>query len=186
MSPDLTRLREEVLQAVQGLSALQTQAARHDRPGSWNIQQIVEHLILTYQLSSVNFESRLARGTPTRATPTFAQRTGQFVLISLGYFPPGRMAPLETQPSTPYHLRSGDELAASIRAELQRMDLLIDRAESLFADLQAISHPVLGPMSCRQWRIFHRVHGLHHVKQIRTILRQEDRESREQGRRQRR
>ncbi|MGZ7099671.1 MAG: DUF1569 domain-containing protein [Candidatus Angelobacter sp.] len=32
-----------------------------------------------------------------------------------------------------------------------------------------MDHPVLGPLTAAEWRKFHLVHGLHHVKQIRSL-----------------
>ncbi|HEY3972851.1 MAG TPA: DUF1569 domain-containing protein [Candidatus Sulfotelmatobacter sp.] len=32
-----------------------------------------------------------------------------------------------------------------------------------------LDHPILGPLTGNQWRKFHLVHGLHHVKQIRRL-----------------
>lgn len=32
-----------------------------------------------------------------------------------------------------------------------------------------LDHPVLGPLSVSQWRKFHLVHGLHHVKQLHRL-----------------
>jgi hypothetical protein len=32
-----------------------------------------------------------------------------------------------------------------------------------------LDHPILGPLTGGQWRKFHLVHGLHHVKQIRRL-----------------
>jgi hypothetical protein len=32
-----------------------------------------------------------------------------------------------------------------------------------------LDHPVLGPLTARQWRKFHWVHGKHHVKQIQRL-----------------
>jgi hypothetical protein len=29
-----------------------------------------------------------------------------------------------------------------------------------------LDHPVLGPLTAREWREFHWIHGRHHVKQI--------------------
>jgi hypothetical protein len=169
MSPELERLESRLAEQIQGLSASQTQSGPQHRVGAWNIQQIVEHLLLTYQLSAANFEGRIEKGTPTRARPTLSQRLGQVLLLRLNFFPPGRKAPGETLPSAPFHLRTGAELAAMLHAELARLDDLITRAELSFGTRQAVSHPVLGPLSASQWRKFHLVHGTHHTRQIRAI-----------------
>jgi hypothetical protein len=38
--------------------------------------------------------------------------------------------------------------------------------------IKVLDHPILGPLSIDQWRRFHLVHGLHHVKQIRRLRRE--------------
>jgi hypothetical protein len=47
------------------------------------------------------------------------------------------------------------------------MDDCIGRCEEKFgAHRKLLDHPILGPLTAAQWRKFHLVHGLHHVKQI--------------------
>ncbi len=170
MSPELTTLELRLRSPIEPLNATQTQLSPRERPECWSIQQIVEHLLLTYQLTSVTFEARLAKGTPTRARPSLGQRMGQFAMLKLGYFPYGRKAPETVHPAAPSILQSGREIAAVLRTDLERMDALIGRAELVFGrGTQAISHQILGPLTSQQWRKFHLIHGLHHLKQINRI-----------------
>jgi hypothetical protein len=47
------------------------------------------------------------------------------------------------------------------------MDELIAKWEARHGkQTRLLDHPVLGPLTARQWRKFHWVHGRHHVKQI--------------------
>jgi hypothetical protein len=47
------------------------------------------------------------------------------------------------------------------------MDEIIRRAEQRYGRrTRLVDHPVLGPLTARQWRKFHWVHGRHHVAQI--------------------
>ena len=49
-------------------------------------------------------------------------------------------------------------------------DDAISRCEARFgAGAKLANHPVLGPLTARQWRTFHLVHARHHMKQIAHI-----------------
>ena len=48
------------------------------------------------------------------------------------------------------------------------MDEAIAQCEQRYGSrAMVLDHPVLGPLTARQWRKFHLAHGRHHVKQIR-------------------
>jgi hypothetical protein len=172
ISPNLTLLASRLTATVSPLTITQTRATPPTRPCCWSIQQITEHLLLTYQVTCTNFETRIAKATPTKATPTVPQRLGQLALLNIGYFPRSRKAPPMVCPGilTAAPL-SGPDLAAQLNETLTRMDTLIAQAETLFGPrTRAISHQVLGPLTSRQWTRFHLVHGLHHLAQIEHIL----------------
>jgi DinB superfamily len=172
MDKDLARLEAELTSALAGLDAQHTQATPASNPEKWSIQEIVEHLALTWRSTIPAIQSRIEKRSPTRAKPTFQQRLGQFGIITLSRFPPGRAAPSAVSPSLPASLRSGEELSARIKADLQQLDEITAQAEAIFGNSRAASHLVLGPLSMQQWRRFHLVHGLHHVKQITAIRRE--------------
>jgi hypothetical protein len=170
MNPTLDTLNRRLTSATAGLTARQTQLRLNAQPNKWTIQQIVEHLLLTYAATSNAFETRLAKGTPTQAKPTPAQYAGQFAITRLGLFPSGRMAPAAVDPTTPTPALSGPSLATVTTEALARLDTLCDQAESLFGTrTRAINHMILGPLTIPQWRRFHLAHGTHHVKQILAI-----------------
>jgi Protein of unknown function (DUF1569) len=170
MDATLQQLQREIASVLQGLDASQTQLRPPSRPNKWNIQQIIEHLLLSYNGTQMALNARVSKGTPTRAKPALLQRCGQYTLIHLGYFPTGRMAPpLVTPPSTTNPL-SGDELTKAAAEHLACVDTLCGKAENLFgATNRCASHMVLGPLSVDQWRRFQLIHGEHHLKQIVAI-----------------
>ena len=173
MHDDLHRLETEIITALAGLSAAQTQATLRAHPEKWSIQQIAEHLLLTYQVSIPAIQARLQKGSPTRAVPSLKQYLGQFFLISLGQFPSGRKAPAQVSPTLPSTVSNGEHLAVRIHGELVHLDRLITEGERLFGRVRAATHMILGPLSMQQWRRFHLIHGRHHVKQIWAIRRQD-------------
>jgi hypothetical protein len=168
MTPILQQLNRDISTSLHGLDATQTQL-RPTTAEKWSIQQIVDHLCLTYAATVIAINGRLAKGTPTRAQPSLRQRVGQYFLINLGYFPPGREAPAMVMPPIPECALCGEDLSAKAAAGLTTVDKLLDDAEAAFGHDRCITHMILGPMSIHQWRRFHLIHGRHHVKQILAI-----------------
>ena len=166
MDSSLEKLQRELSNGLAGLRDQDTQARR--TPGKWTIQQIVEHLTLSYATTYDVVAARIAKGTPTKGSPSLPQRIGQFAIATCGIFPKGHNAPASVTPQeTPLQRLTGAELTAEIGDALFRMDGALTAAEGLFGTkCRCISHIRLGPMSVRQWRRFHLAHGEHHLKQI--------------------
>ena len=165
----LERLESELATVLHGLDARQAQLTPKLHPEKWNIQQIVEHLLLTYRSTAVLLQTRIDKGSPTKARPMPQQRAAQFLVITLGHFPPGRLSPPEVSPTLPASLRNGEELTRRVHDDLVGMDYAACAAEALFGTGRCASHMALGPLTIPQWRQFHLIHGQHHVRQIRRI-----------------
>lgn len=167
MNAILQRLHKNLADTIGELDPAEMQTRVADR---WSIQQIVEHLILTYSATETVLVNRLTKGRATGARPTMAQRLGQIYVMQLGFFPSGRSAPAQVTPSSDLPSLSGTQLVGRAADHLQQMDLLLDRTSDLFGEQKkSVSHIVLGPLSPQQWRKFHLVHGLHHVRQVQKI-----------------
>lgn len=171
MSPTLQQLETKLSAALHGLNASQTQLRLTNDPSRWTIQQIVQHLLMTYASTAAAFETRLVKGTPTLSRPTPAHRATQFIVITLGLMPGRRKATPEVTPPASSPPLSGDELAASAHEDLSHLDHLFDQAEKNFGSVRCQSHFVLGPLTTSQWRRFHLSHGNHHIRQIAAIRR---------------
>jgi hypothetical protein len=175
MNPVLQQLQTEIAQSIADLTAEQTQFHPIRRPGKWTIQQIIQHLCLTYSSTSAVISTRLAKGHPTKTVPTFGQRCAQFYVTTLGRFPFGREAPaVVCPPDLPGTMElqvSGTSLASETEQLLEQMDKVLELADQSFGQIRLASHGVLGPLTSPQWRGFHLVHGRHHIKQIQAIRR---------------
>ena len=170
MNPTLQQLQREIADSLHNLDATQTQLHPPSRPNKWSIQQIIEHLLLTYASTETAINARLTKRTPTRARPTLAHRAFQFAVTRCGYFPTGREAPEIVTPQPTTHTLSGEALTQAAAEHLARLDLLFTEAETLFGPgSQCASHAVMGPLNIDQWRKFQLVHGEHHLKQIAAI-----------------
>jgi hypothetical protein len=171
MSPTLEQLETKLSAALHGLNSSQTQLRLTNHPSRWTIQQVVQHLLMTYASTAASFETRLAKGTPTLSRPTPAHRAAQFIVITLGLMPGRRTAPPEVTPPASSPALSGDELAATAHEALTHLDHLFDQAEQSFGRARCQSHFILGPLTALQWRRFHLSHGNHHIRQIAAIRR---------------
>jgi hypothetical protein len=163
VDPHLEKLRNEVAAAMSGLDT--EEMLRHP-PGKWCVAEILEHLYLTYTGTVKGFGRVLEAGKPLAGKPTWKNRVQAFAVVDFGYMPGGREAPANARPrGTPV-----EKLLAEIGPVIAKMDEIISRCESRFGkDAKVLDHPFLGPFSAAQWRKFHLVHGLHHVKQIRRL-----------------
>lgn len=160
MDSHLERLREAIASATYGMTT--EDLTRHPE-GKWSVAEILEHLYLTYTGTTKGFERCLQAGSPLASSPTLKQRVSTALVAELGYFPAGRQAPERTRPRG----MAAEKVVAEIGSKIAAMDQAIAQCEARYGKrIRVLDHPVLGPLTARQWRKFHWVHGRHHVKQI--------------------
>lgn len=162
MDPHLERLRQALQAATAGLSA---QQLIWHLPGKWCAGEVLEHLYLTYTGTIKGFERVTAAGKSSARPRTWADRGRAFVVVGLGYLPSGRQAPAVARP----HGLPPEKVLAEIVPKIAEMDEVIRRCEQKLGSGMLLDHPILGPLTARQWRKFHLVHGLHHAKQIQEL-----------------
>jgi hypothetical protein len=166
MDAYLQRLQDAIASATKGMTAGQLQ--RHPE-GKWCAAEILEHLYLTYTGTSKAFERCLQAGKPLARKPAFMDRLRTFVVTGLGHMPEGRKSPKHALPRG----MVPEELVSEIGQRIADMNEAIARCEALYGKrTRVLDHPVLGPLTARQWRKFHWVHGRHHVKQIHRLRHQ--------------
>jgi hypothetical protein len=162
----LQRTQEAIEQAVQGMNS--EQLAWHAE-GKWSAAEILEHLSLTYKGTAKNLERCLAAGWPKARAASWRERVATFLVTRLRYMPKGRQSPA---PVLPRGL-APSLVVVEARGQLAAADAAISSAEARFgAGTKIANHPILGPLSARQWRTFHLVHARHHMKQVARIRRQ--------------
>jgi hypothetical protein len=132
--------------------------------GKWTPTQVLEHLYLTYYNTNKGIAKCLEKGATLATAATLKNRLQAFVVVKLGYFPRGRKAPERAEPKG----MPADEVRRAILPEVQKMDEGFAECERKFGPrTKILDHPVLGPFSVAQWRMFHWVHGRHHARQMR-------------------
>jgi hypothetical protein len=163
MDSYLQRLQDAINSTTQGMD---TAALTRHPQGKWSVAQVLEHLYLTYAGSMKGFERCLQEARPLARSATLKDRVSTFVVTSLGYFPEGRKAPERTIPQG----MPTEEIVKAIGSKLTSMDDLITQCETRFGrSTRILDHPVLGPLTAREWRKFHLAHARHHMKQIRRL-----------------
>jgi len=159
----MQRVQQAIEDAVRGLSL--QQLAWH-REGKWSAAAILEHLSLTYSGTAKGLQRGLDAGRPNITPPSAAQRAARFVVTGLRFMPTGRKAPAMVVPKG----APPETVLAEVRRNLAAADDAISRCEARFgAGARIANHPILGPLTARQWRTFHLVHARHHMKQIARI-----------------
>ena len=168
----LERVVSQIASDVRGLDAETTQLHPRGLAHKWTAQQVVEHLVLSYRLTSTALETRLNKGRVSRKqTRTELQWALQLMILSFGALPRGVPALDETVPvKGRFSPMDGRQLGDLLGEEAEAMDALLDTCRRRFGIDRVGEHPWLGPLGVDQWRRFHVVHGLHHVAQLRSVI----------------
>ena len=163
MDAYLQRLQEAIASATRDMTAEDLQ--RHPE-GKWSTAEVLEHLYLTYTGTTKAFERCLQAGEPQARTPMLMDRVRTFVVTGLGHLPEGRKSPKHALPRG----MAVEEVVRDIGPRISAMDDQIAQCEARFGKrTRVLDHPILGPLTGRQWRKFHWVHGQHHLKQIHNL-----------------
>ncbi|MGH9202386.1 MAG: DUF1569 domain-containing protein [Vicinamibacterales bacterium] len=134
--------------------------------GRWSIVEIVEHLQRTYSRTAKGFERCLENDGPNATPISWRGRLNQFVIVKLGYFPPGRQSPKQVLPTGDL-----DDLPSAldqVRRDLAWLDRAAIQVRHRLGSGKMLDHPVLGALSVDEWLRFHWIHTRHHEKQIRA------------------
>jgi hypothetical protein len=160
MDSYLERLRQSIASATRDMTR---EELTRRREGKWSAAEVLEHLYLTYTGTRKSCQRCLDAGKPLASAPSFKHRLSATLVIQIGYFPAGRTSPQQVCPKG----LPVEQILADIGPQIVAMDELIAQCEGRYgARTKMLDHPVLGPLTARQWRKFHWVHGRHHIKQI--------------------
>ena len=166
MYPELEQIRRE----AERLTGEMSQADwHHALPGKWSCAQTFEHLMLSYAATTRGTLKAMEMGKPLGGKPTFRDRVSTFYVAGLGFLPSGRTAPEQTVPTN----GAGVDSLRPFNDALVAMDATLTDAEKRFGSrVKLLDHAVLGPLTAREWRRFHRTHARHHLKQLAERVRQ--------------
>ena len=160
MSPELEHIRREVERLTHGWSEADWHRAL---AGKWTSGQILEHLLLTFKATTKGLRNVMDAGRPLGGKPTLRDRVRTLYVAKLGKMPAGRMSPELALPKDGLDM---DSLRRFYDA-LVALDATLADGERRFGNrVKLLDHPVLGPLSIKDWRRFHRAHANHHLKQV--------------------
>jgi len=160
MDSRLEKLKDDLESATEGMSS--EQLSWH-LPGKWSASEVLEHLYLTYTGTIQGFERVVRKEKPLASRATMAQRLLTWVVVGFGRMPAGRKAPAIVLPKG----LPAEKVRAEIGAKMETMDAIITECAARFGwHVKLLDHPILGPLSARQFRKLHLVHGQHHLKQL--------------------
>jgi hypothetical protein len=160
MSANLEQLSRAIAEAIDGMTP--DDLLRHPE-GKWSAAEILEHLNLTYLGTARNLERCLASGKTVASSDRSRKRWQRLVVTRLGWFPRRRKSP---EPVLPRGLPA-EQVTGEILKNLARMEKVIADCEARFGSkLPIADHPILGPLTAKEWRGFHLAHGRHHINQI--------------------
>jgi len=165
MDSDLEMLERMLQTATEGMS--EKELEWHPE-AKWSAAEMLEHLYLTYTGTIKGFERVLETGKPLATAASLKQGLQGLVVFGFNYMPSGRKSPSQTVPRG----LNAEKVRAEISEKIAAMGELIRESEQRFGKQKVLSHPILGPLSAKQWRRFHLIHGRHHVKQIMRLRRQ--------------
>lgn len=155
----LKRALDLIEQETNGMTV---QQLAWSRDGKWSAVQILEHLSLAFSSTGKMMDRCLRQGHADARPATLRERLIILGVVGMGVFPNGRPAPAWTRPRG----LDPEKAVQTISAALVDMDAKIAAAEERFGSATIAVHPVIGPLSAKQWRKFHWVHTRHHMRQI--------------------
>jgi hypothetical protein len=170
MHPVLRSALEPLAEEVSPLTAEEAQIPPLPGQGRWCAQQILEHLILTYRLTSESVRRQLKTGRVPRNRRNLLEFLLRVQTIGLGYMPNGIPAIRAFRPGE-FTPESGPAIAVRFLEAAEEMDHLLVEARRKFGIQACGEHPFFGVMRVDEWRRYHAVHAAHHASQLRNAIR---------------
>jgi len=166
MCPELERTLQEIDSATTGMT--DEQLAWHPE-AKWSTGDILEHLSLAFAGTTAGLQKALEKDSPRKREPTLRERLRVLLVVEFAHMPRGPESPEVARPrGIPPRVAFN-----AIRENLVAMDLPLAACEKQFGpSTKLMAHPILGPMTARQWRKLHWVHTRHHMRQVRALREQ--------------
>jgi len=170
MHPVLKTALEPLARQIETVSLEEAQVAPLPGQGRWCAQQIMEHLILSYQLTSNSVSKQLKSGKTPRNRRSILEFVLRVQTIALGYMPEGVPTIRAIRPDA-YKPEDGAAIAVRFLQAAETMDALLVAARKKFGIQACGEHPLFGVMRIDEWRRYHAVHATHHLKHLKFAIR---------------
>ena len=124
-------------------------------PCKWTIAEILEHLSRAYSHTTAGARKAIAEQKPLSRPVGVGASLRAFVVVECGYLPTGVESPKMV---VPIGIDPATALTVATQT-LRDMDSALSEAGERFGlHTNVMNHPIIGPLSVRQWRKFHWVH----------------------------
>ncbi|HEX4322812.1 MAG TPA: DUF1569 domain-containing protein [Acidobacteriaceae bacterium] len=170
MHPVLKSALEPLAEQIAGLSQQEAQVPPLPGQGRWCAQQILEHLILTYQLTTASVCKQLKNGRVPKNRRNLLEFFLRVQTIGLGYMPNGVPAIRAFRPED-FTPEDGQAIAVRFIGAAEEMDQQLVAARRKFGIQACGEHPFFGVMRVDEWRRYHSLHAGHHFKQLQNAIR---------------
>ena len=170
MHPVLKSALEPLAEQIATLTAEEAQIPPLPGKGHWCAQQILEHLILTYQLTSNSVSRQLKSGRVPKNRRNLLEFLLRVQTVGFGYMPNGIPAIRAFRPGE-FTPEDGRAIAARFLEAAEEMDRQLVAARRKFGIQACGEHPFFGVMRVDEWRRYHSLHAAHHARQLRNAIR---------------
>jgi hypothetical protein len=170
MHPVLKSALQPLAEEIAPLTTEEAQIPPSPGQGRWCAQQILEHLILTYQLTTDLVSRQLKTGQVPRNRRNVLEFLLRVQTLGFGYMPDGVPAIRAFRPNE-FSPQDGRAIAARFLAAAEEMDGQLVAARRKFGIQACGEHPFFGVMRVDEWRRYHAIHAAHHASQLRNAVR---------------
>lgn len=170
MHPVLRTALEPLANEIAPLSIEEAQVPPLPGQGRWSAQQIMEHLILTYKLTSGELSKQLKTGKVPRNRRNVLEFVLRVQTLGFGFMPDGVPSMRSVRPAnlTP---EAGAAIATRFFVAAEEMDKLLVASRKKFGIQACGEHPFFGVMRVDEWRRYHAIHATHHLPQLQNAIR---------------
>jgi hypothetical protein len=170
MHPVLKSALEPLAHLMESVTQEEAQVPPLPGQGRWCAQQIMEHLIRSYELTTNVVSRQLKTGRVSKHRRSILEFFLRVQTIGLGYMPQGIPAIRAVRPGE-YTPQLGAEIAQRFLKAAEEMDVQLVAARKKFGIEHCGAHPLFGVMRVDEWRRYHAVHARHHLRQLRNAIR---------------
>lgn len=170
MHPVLKSALVPLAEHISALSMDEAQVSPLPGQGRWCAQQVLEHLILTYQLTTDSVKRQLKTGRVIKNERRLLEFLLRVQTIGFGYMPRGVAAIRAVRP-TDFVPESGAKTAVRFMETAEEMASALVEARKKFGIQTVGEHPLFGVMRVDEWRRYHAVHARHHDRQLMDAIR---------------
>jgi hypothetical protein len=170
MHPVLANAVYPFAELVATVSLSEAQLSPDSANHQWCAQQVVEHLLLSFQHSIAELKKRLASGNSPTRRASLLQGFLRVQVCFWGHMPRGAFTSLAVRPGQ-FVPQDGKELAARFLAAAEDANKVLDDCRLSFGMRPCGYHPMYGPLRVEEWRVYHAVHCRLHQQQFEETIR---------------